>query len=208
MTFAVVPAAGRSRRMGRPKLSLPLGGRTVLDHVLTALRRGGVVRVLVVVGPHVPELVPIAKAAGAEVCQSPDDSPNGMRASVQEGLRWLEERYRPHPDDPWLLAPGDHPALDPAVVRTLLEAWADRPRESILIPTYQGRRGHPALFAWRHVGGIRAHPPGLGLNTFLRCRLAETREVPVDCPGVLTDIDTPEDYERFRRAATPGCPTL
>ncbi len=52
MIFAVVPAAGRSSRMGRPKLSLPLGGRTVLEHVVIALRQGGVDEVLVVVGPH------------------------------------------------------------------------------------------------------------------------------------------------------------
>ena len=65
--FALVPAAGFSRRMGRPKLGLPLGERTVLEHVVAALRQGGAEHVLVVVGPHVPELAPLAAAAVAEV---------------------------------------------------------------------------------------------------------------------------------------------
>src|SRR5207237_3552168 len=55
--LALIPAAGKSTRMGRPKLALPLGGRTVLEHVVAALRDAGVEHVLVVVGPHVPELV-------------------------------------------------------------------------------------------------------------------------------------------------------
>jgi molybdenum cofactor cytidylyltransferase len=185
--------------MGRPKLTLRLGDRTVLEHVLAALREGGVGRVLVVVGPHVPELAPLARQAGAEVCFAPNDHPAGMRESVDAGLSWLERRFRPRPDDAWLLAPGDHPALDPGVVRTLVGVLAGRPAESILIPTFDGRRGHPALFAWRHVEGIRAYPAGLGLNTYLRCRLRETREVPVSSAGILADLDTPEDYERFRR---------
>ena len=63
MTFAIIPAAGHSTRMGRPKLSLPLGERTVLEHVIAALRQGGVDHVLVVVAPHVAELVPLANAA-------------------------------------------------------------------------------------------------------------------------------------------------
>ena len=50
-TFGLIPAAGKSRRMGRPKLTLPLAARTVLEAVLDTVRQGGVETVLVVVGP-------------------------------------------------------------------------------------------------------------------------------------------------------------
>lgn len=197
MIVAVAPAAGHSSRMGRPKLSLPLGDRTVLEHVVAALRSGGADHVVVVVGPHVPELVPLATAAGAEVCRLTEPTPD-MRSTLEHGLRWVEERHSPRPEDAWLLAPADHPTLDPSVVLTLLEAFIANPTNSILIPTHNGRRGHPALMGWHHVAGIRAVPPDRGINAFFREHPNDVREVPVSTPGVLCDLDTPEDYERLR----------
>jgi molybdenum cofactor cytidylyltransferase len=195
MIAAVVPAAGRSVRMGRPKLSLPFRGRTILEHVVATLLAGGADRVLVVVGPQVPQLAPLAEKAGADVCQLVDETPD-MRATVEHGLRRLEERFHPRPDDAWLLSPADHPALDVEVVRQLCVAYARQPGQTILIPTFEGRRGHPSLVEWRHVAGMRAMPAGEGLNAYFRTQAKETLELPMPNAGVLCDLDTPEDYER------------
>lgn len=199
MTFALLPAGGHSTRMGRSKLALPLGRLTVLEHAVAALRRGGVDRVLVVVGPHAPELAPLAAAAGAEVLPLTEATAD-MRATVERGLRHLEECSHPGPEVPWLLCPADHPALEPAVVRQLLEARRDAAAHSIVVPTFGGRRGHPVLIDWRHVPGMRALPPGLGLNVYLRQQGPVTLELSVASAGVLCDLDTPEDYERLRAA--------
>jgi molybdenum cofactor cytidylyltransferase len=194
MTFAVVPAAGHSTRMGRPKLSLPLGDRTVLQHVVAALRAGGVEHVLVVIGPHVSELGPLATAAGADVLALPEPTPD-MRATVQRGLDWIERHFDPRPDDAWLLVPADHPVLDPGVVRQVIATGTDaRP---IVVPVYDGRRGHPARFAWRHAAGIRELSPDQGINAFLRAQVAQVLEMPVTNAGVLTDLDTPDDFARL-----------
>src|SRR5262245_47106694 len=176
MIFAVVPAGGHSTRMGRPKAALPLGDRTVLEHVVAALTGGGVDNVLVVVGSHVPELAPLAEAAGADVCRLTEPTAD-MRATVEHGLLWLEDRHRPHADDAWLLAPADHPALAAAAVRQLCESYEAGPAESILVPVHGGRRGHPTLIAWRHAHGIWASPAGQGINAYLRQHAAETLEV-------------------------------
>ncbi len=202
MTFALLPAAGKSSRMGRPKLALPLGETTVLEHAVAALRQAGVDPILVVVGPHVPELVPHAARAGALVLRL-DAETADMRATVEAGLNWLEERFHPSPGAGWLLCPADHPVLDPAVVRQLLQARQTSPGSSIFVPTWQGRRGHPALITWHHVAGMRALAQGLGLNVYLRGQMAVTAEVPVDSPGILLDLDTPADYERLR-SSHPG----
>ena len=197
MIYAVVPAAGKSMRMGQPKLALPLRGRTVLEWVVTALRRGGTEHVLVVVGPHVAELAPLAESAGAHVLLLDQETPD-MRATVEQGLDWLERRFHPRDDDVWLLVPADHPTLDASVIEQLLDARVQHTQASILIPTHAGRRGHPAMIAWRHVTGIRALPPGHGLNAYLRLHPLETLELPVASPSVLCDLDTPEEYERLR----------
>src|SRR5262245_14721935 len=118
MIFGLIPAAGHSRRMGRVKLALPLGSRSVLGHVVTSLKQARVAEVLVVVGPHVPELVPLAESAGAHVLLLAEETPH-MRATVERGLQWLQDRLHPKVDDAWLLVPGDHPTLEVGVVQAL-----------------------------------------------------------------------------------------
>jgi CTP:molybdopterin cytidylyltransferase MocA len=201
--FALVPAAGQSSRMGRPKLLLPLGGRTVIEHVIAAFRAAGVERVLVVVPPGQPELAEVTGHAGADVLLL-EAQTTDMRATVEHGLAWLEEQHRPTPDDGWLLAPADHPTLSAPVVRLLLGAWARPAGRSILIPTCGGKRGHPALIGWDHVPAIRAWPGGKGLNDYLRGQLAETELVETGDEAVLLDLDTPADYERLRQRGWPA----
>jgi molybdenum cofactor cytidylyltransferase len=205
MIFAVVPAAGKSVRMGRPKLALPLGDRTILERVVASLRQAGVDQIIVVVGPHATQLAPLAESAGAHVLQLTEET-REMRATVEQGLRWLEEHFRPHPEDGWLLVPADHPTLDPSLVRLLVAERAAHPGKSIVVPTHGGRRGHPTLVDWKHVAAIRAQLRGAGLNVYFRQQTGETLEVPVASPDTLCDLDTPEDYERLRRAWEAGRP--
>jgi molybdenum cofactor cytidylyltransferase len=96
-----------------------------------------------------------------------------------------------------LLLPADHPALDAAVVRRLLEARAQA-QHTIVLPAFEGKRGHPALIDWGHVAAVRALPPGQGLNVYFRQQQGQTLEVPVASADVLSDLDTPEDYARLR----------
>jgi CTP:molybdopterin cytidylyltransferase MocA len=181
--------------MGRPKLALPLGNRSVIERVVSTLRNGGVERVVVVVGPHVPELIPLAQSAGADVVPltaTTDD----MRATVTHGLDWIEQQLHPAPSDICLLVPGDSPILEDSVVRQLLGHTQQSP-SPLLVPTYNGKRGHPVLFSWDHVAGFRSLPPGQGLNSYLRQCHDRVIELPQSSPAVLADLNTPEDYERL-----------
>jgi molybdenum cofactor cytidylyltransferase len=198
LTVALIPAAGKSTRMGRPKLLLPVGGKTVLDVVIGALRQAGIEHVLVVIGPHVAELEQVARQAGANVLLLADETPD-MRATVEHGLDWIDRRFHPEGNDAWLLVPADHPTLKPGIVRTLLVARRAHPECSIFVPAHAGRRGHPTLIAWKHVPAIKAFVPHCGLNQFLRKQRDEILEVPVDDQAVLFDLDTPEDYDRLVR---------
>jgi molybdenum cofactor cytidylyltransferase len=184
--------------MGRPKLALPLGDRTVLERVVAAFRGAGVEQILVVLAPHTQALADLARAAGAETMLLPEETPD-MRATVEHGLDWIARHWQPADHDGWLLAPADHPLLDAAVIGQLLAAWHTFPEPGIVVPTYQGRRGHPVLISWHHVRSLRALPPGQGLNVYLRQQASETVEVAVTNPEVLCDLDTPADYERLRR---------
>jgi len=199
--FALIPAGGKSVRMGRSKLDLPLGDRTVLEHVLVALRQACLTEILVVLAPHGDELISIADRAGASFVRLTEETPD-MRATIEHGLTWLTERWRPKPEDGLLLCPADHPTLDTRVVTKLIDqASAKRDAgstASIWVPTFEGKRGHPTLVKWHHLKGIRAMPAGRGLNRYFREHAAETEEVPWNSPEILLDLDTPADYERLR----------
>jgi molybdenum cofactor cytidylyltransferase len=194
-TFALIPAAGHSRRMGRPKLALPLGEKTVLEHVIGAVRDGGVERVLLVLAPHVAFLDRIGRDAGAEVLLLTAATPD-MRTTVQRGLDWIDEHWHPAPADQWLLVPADHPVLDPRVIRALSQAL-DQAAASIAVPSFGGKRGHPTLISWTHVAALRSVPYDQGLNAYLRRFTKETVEVSWQDDSVILDVDTPDDYDKM-----------
>lgn len=168
-----------------------------MEWVINAFRQAGIDRILVVVGSHLPELARIVEANRAVALLLGEPSPD-MRTTIERGLDWAERHWEPQPDEGWFLCPGDHPAISSRVIEQLRQMWLEPDRaSSILIPTYQGKRGHPSLIGWEHVPHIRRLAPNVGLNRYLRDHAAVTREIPVEEPGVLTDLDTPEDYDRF-----------
>jgi len=197
MLHALIPAAGHSARMGTPKLALPLGARTVLERVIDALNAADA-RTLVVLSPHVADLAKLARDAGANVLLLPESTAD-MRATVEAGLAHLHGQLNPEPNDIWLLVPADHPTLDSELIRNLQSEFEARPDCSITVPTFAGRRGHPALIRWRHWPAIRTFPRDRGLNAYLRQFPNETLELSVDSPDILIDLDTPDEYERLRR---------
>jgi molybdenum cofactor cytidylyltransferase len=200
MIVAIIPAAGRSVRMGRSKLALPLGDTTVLGRVIQTLRDGGVDRNVVVLGPHVLELEALAQLSGAEVCRLPHDT-GDMRETVVHGLDWIEQHEHPLPSDAFLLLPGDIPGVSSVVIRRLMATYEQSCARGIVVPVFDGRRGHPALIAWRHAAGIRTLSSQRGIDSYLREHAADTIEVPVDDMGVSSDLDTPADYDKLLKSA-------
>jgi molybdenum cofactor cytidylyltransferase len=196
MIFAVVPAAGKSTRMGKSKLALRIGGRSVLERVVDALRSGGVDRVVVVLGPSGVKLAALAEGAGAEVLVQVEQTAH-MRNTVEAGLDHLRQHCHPAESDAWVLAPADHPMLSPDVTASLIETAANDPAHSIFIPTYCGRRGHPVLFRWTHAVAIQDLAAKDGLHAYVRACTKEVRDVPVTTEHILLDMDTPEDYRRL-----------
>jgi len=196
--YAVVPAAGKSTRMGRSKLSLPFAGRTVLEHVIISLRDSGVQDIVVVTGPHAPELGPLAKGAGANVVDIPHGTKD-MRATIVRGLQWLHDYRTPRASDAFLLAPADHPLFGITTVRRMCDAYQYLRSKSIVVPVHAGKRGHPVLIGWRHVIGINEMPTSRGVNEYLREKSEATYELETDDRGSLFNLDNPQDFAALER---------
>lgn len=182
----IVLAAGLATRMGAFKQLLPLGDRCLVESVVDQLC-SRVEQVVVVVGHRAAEVVEVL--AGRPVqCVFNADYQLGMSTSVQCGLRFVG------PAAAYLICLGDQPQLT-AALDPLLSAAA-RSTKGILIPTYQGRRGHPLLIHRRYAEEIMALAPDQGLNMVTRAHGDDTLEVPVGDSGVLEDLDTPADYQQ------------
>jgi molybdenum cofactor cytidylyltransferase len=188
--------------MGQPKLMLTLGDRTVIRRLLDVLDRPGIAARTVVMRPDDAPLCAEVEAAGATVIQ-PEIPPPDMRTSVQHALDAIATRNAPQPDDGWLLIPADHPLLDVDVLDQLIRSW-QASDANILLPEHAGKRGHPTFFRWRLAEEVRSIPEDRGLNHLVAAHAAEIETVAVETPAVLTDLDTPEDYERLLRTFAAG----
>lgn len=185
----VVPSAGASIRMGRPKGLLPVGGESFLKRTVGALRTGGCAPVLVVVAEGAHGLAGEAEAAGAQVLVNPDPG-EGPITSLRLALSTLGDSV---PGFAYL--PVDHPMVRGDTVSRLLDE-ARAAGAPLTVPMYQGKRGHPAIF------GAALFPELLdaslegGARTVVHRHLRDALKLEVDDPGVLVDIDTPDAYRQ------------
>jgi Uncharacterized MobA-related protein len=197
--FAIIPAAGNSIRMGAPKLLLPVSGGSMIERTLAAWKASKVDRIVVVVRPDDHDLENLCRSHGADVVMPPVAPPE-MKHSVQHGLRYIDANFAPTAEDAWLLSPADMPNLSHRVINALISV-STQCRNAILLPTLDGKRGHPVLFPWTLAAEVFSLSTSEGLNV-LRQR-HKSREVPCDTvePAGISafgDIDTPEDYQRLK----------
>jgi molybdenum cofactor cytidylyltransferase len=196
--FAVIPAAGTSSRMGRPKLLLPLAGRPLVLHTLAAWQASRVERVVIVVRPDDEALAEVVCSAGAEVVLPPAAPPD-MKASLGYGLAHIQQRFGPTAEDAWLVAPADMPGLSPSIIDALLAEFSSSPGR-VIVPTLAGRRGHPVLLPWPLAAELAALPPAEGLRALVDrsgpSMLACDHLVAASA-AAFADIDTPEDLRRL-----------
>ncbi len=193
--IALIPAAGQSRRMGVPKLLLRLGTRTVIEHLVLALRHPAITHVVVLVRSNDVELQ-TALAKFPEVRMViPAIEPEEMRASVQ----CLLEAIAPQHAGGWLLVPADSPWIEQQVLDRLIATWQQHP-DKISVPTHMAKRGHPTLFPASLPHETAQLPSACGLNSLLRSQPERVLEVACDEESVLYDLDTPEDFARLLTA--------
>lgn len=137
---AVILAAGRSRRLGRPKQLEPWGDTNLLGHVVARTNEFPVEEVWVVVGYESDRILAEVDLGEAGVVENPEWE-EGIASSIRVGLDALTRLSR---CDQALITLGDQPAVPVQVVDELLasHARADRP---VSVPKYRYTSGNPVL---------------------------------------------------------------
>lgn len=195
--FAVIPAAGHSRRMGsRHKLLLPWGDTTVIDRVLDVWFASRIDRVILVSRPDDRALHDLLRRRTDVELVVPDVAPADMKRSVRIGLDHLAAS-NPVALDRWLIAPADMPTLRSDLINRVIDE--SREIEAIVVPRFGQRRGHPVSFPWSLAEQMDRLGADEGINRLLDWNPLHWLELAAE--QFPDDLDTEDDYQRLRRAS-------
>jgi molybdenum cofactor cytidylyltransferase len=186
MISAVVLAAGASRRMGQPKPLVKRGGRTLLQHVVANLRASQVDEIVVVLGHRAEEILPTLEEKDCRVVVNPHYD-QGMSSSIRRGLSAVHGQAQAV-----LIVLGDQPYISSGIIDSLLREYSQGSHE-IVVPTCGGRRGHPVIFGRKFWPELLALEGDVGGREILHRHGDDVWPVEVADPGILRDIDRPND---------------
>jgi molybdenum cofactor cytidylyltransferase len=187
--WAVILAAGESKRMGLPKMLLTFSGRTMIEKVISNVSESKIDKIIVVLGAYREALVELISKLPVKYCYN-DNYKKGMLSSVQCGFRNLSSVCRAV-----LVFQGDQPLITSNAINEVIEAYLSSGK-GIVIPVYKGRRGHPLLIDIKYRDEIEKLNPDKGLRS-LACMFSDdVLEVDTNESGILTDFDTYEQYKK------------
>jgi molybdenum cofactor cytidylyltransferase len=193
MLAAVILSGGASRRMGSPKALLPYQGKPFLEHLLKVTRHPKIGVRRVVLGAHAG---PIAEA----IALNPDevvvnaDWEKGQLSSIQAALRSLPEGTHG-----MLLCLVDHPLISPMLVNGLVEQFYAT-QAAVVLPVFEGRRGHPVIFSARLYEELEKAPQALGARSVVWAHNDEVSEYLTAEEGCVVNLNDPDTFSRLSRA--------
>jgi molybdenum cofactor cytidylyltransferase len=190
MLTAVILAAGESKRMGSPKALLPYHDRTFLQHLLDITVHPKIGKQTIVLGAGSEEIIERTGIDRAMTVVNPDWA-NGQLSSIQAAIRSLELDST----DGVLLCLVDQPLITSALVNEILDAFY-RTGKSIVLPTYEGRRGHPVIFSSKLFAELLAAPLETGARAVVWKHPKEVEEVPTEEEGAVLNLNDPATFLR------------
>ena len=198
---AIVLAAGRSTRMGRPKALLPLpNADTFLTRIIRTLAEAGVADVVVVVG-HDHDAVVASLASSGLRARFVENAAyeEGQLTSIQAGLQVV--------DRPGVVAAlvtlVDVPLVSARTVRAVVDCYR-RTHATVVRPTSGPRHGHPLLLDRSMFDLLRHADLQAGAKPIVRAHASAAGDIAIDDEGAFSDVDTPAEYERLIRMFQAG----
>ena len=192
---AIILAAGQSRRMGATnKLLAEVGGQPMVRRVAEAVLASRAGPVIVVTGHEHAAVEQALAGLDLRLVHNPDYAA-GLSTSLHRGLAAV-----PAESDGAVVCLGDMPRLSADVLDRLIAAFNPLEGRAICVPTWQGKRGNPLLFAQRYFAEIQAISGDVGARHLIGEYPEAVAEVPMADDAVLQDIDTPDALAAFQAA--------
>ena len=191
MITAIILAAGESKRMGQPKMLMPWGKSTVLQTVISTVQAAGVADILVVTGGS-RQQIEMLIGRSVQTVLNEEYEKGEMLSSIQVGLK-----AKMREASAALICLGDQPQVKERSVRRVCDTFLAS-KSNIVVPSYEMHRGHPWLIARSLWDELLAMKSPQTPRDFLKKHARKVNYVEVDTPSILEDIDTPEDYLKFK----------
>jgi molybdenum cofactor cytidylyltransferase len=185
--WAIVLAAGESRRMGSPKMLLPYNDVTVIEQVINNLLDADIDRIVVVLGANREKIMEVTRSYDVFHCYN-EDYKGGMLSSVKCGFYSL-----PQGCTGALIMPGDQPMTGPGEINRVIRAFIESDK-GLVMAAHNGKRGHPLIVDMKYADEVLSLPEGEGLRALAAKHPEDVMESDTDDSSVLRDIDTQEDY--------------
>ena len=189
MINAIVLAAGESQRMGMPKPLLRFGDGTFLGQIVSVLLLSQVDMITVVLGAAAETIQRSVDLSRTAVVINTDFR-NGQLSSLIAGVK-----NAPPDTDAVLVCLVDNPLITPEMVNRIVSTFRQT-RSPIVVPVFNKKRGHPALFSRSLFNELIHAPVQEGARYVLHSNTERVAEVEMHESAVLVRIDTPEDYMR------------
>ena len=197
MISAIVLAAGASSRMGTSKATLMLAGRPLLSYVLQVVQQAHVDQIVLVLGADADAARRRFPIVGITPVVNPDFA-GGVSTSIRVGVRHLDQDAAA-----FFVVLGDQPFVSPFTLDRLAAEWRTTPAK-ILVPSFRGQRGSPVLLDRSMVQEVDRLTGDEGFRSFFAAHPRDVRDVPVEDPGVVFDIDTPDQVRIAERVLLHG----
>jgi molybdenum cofactor cytidylyltransferase len=187
---AIVLAAGQGSRMGGGKLLLPVGDASLIALTVRQLLAVPVADIVVVIGVYGLAVQQALQGLPVRFAVNPD--PNSeMAESIRKGLALID----PKNIRAFLILPGDMPLVRPSTVRAVVQALLESDR-TVAVPLFGNRKGHPVVFRADLYETVLTFRSPQGIRPLVHGENAQPLSVPVDDEGVVTDVDSWDDYRK------------
>jgi molybdenum cofactor cytidylyltransferase len=173
--------------MGTLKQLLPLGDKPVIRHCYDTIAAAGIQQVIVVIDGNINGIPEALHGTPARIVRNTVPG-SQMADSVRKGLGAIDDRC-----SGVLICLSDHPLISIGTYSAIINAHVKAP-DTIVIPVYGGRRGHPSLFP---PGAVREIASGATLRDVIRKDASRLTLLHVADEGVVLDMDTDDDYRRI-----------
>lgn len=192
----IILAAGESKRMGSPKQLLAIEGKSLIKHTAEIALATDCYPVVLVIGAHKPQIAPEIVDLPLTIIDNPTWH-EGMASSVRMGLVGMYMTYKDI--DAVLILVCDQPHLSLALLEKMVAVHQTK-EAPIVACKYAGQVGVPVLFSRKYFEELLDLKGEKGAKSVLMSHLDEAHVVIFEDGAI--DLDTPEDYERFKRQST------
>ena len=192
MIYGIILAAGEGKRMGKVKLTLPLGDKQLIEWVLQAVKYTPLDKYFLVVRPEDKEMIKTGEKWGAEIVLNPEYK-SGMSSSIKKALHRISSEEL----EGFFVILGDQPLINPSILFKMICAFTLDKKE-ILVPFYKEKQGNPVFFDGYWKDELMKLSGDVGGKVLIKAHPERVKRFKISDKSILLDIDREEDYEKMK----------